>query len=121
MGQGELERDLEAVVRDLPAPIAAAIKGVPLVIEDLPSRELLHGEEHLAPDILGLFVGTARDDVSVFSPAVSPDVVYLFKRNLERVAGSREELLDEARTTLIHEIGHYLGLEEDDLAERGLD
>lgn len=121
MSRAELERDLEEVIKTLPKPIAGALKQVAIVIEDLPSRELLEGEEELAPDILGLFVGASLREVSVFDSPHEPNVVYLFQRNLERMAASREELLEEARVTLIHEIGHYLGLDEDDLADRGLE
>ena len=121
IGKLELERDLEEVIRDLPPRITAALRDVPIVIEDLPPRDMLADGERLAPDILGLFVGTSLSEASVFQPAPVPNVVYLFKRNLERISGSREELLDEARVTLVHEIGHYLGLDEDDLFARGLD
>ncbi len=117
----ELERDLEEVLRALPAPIAAVLKEVPIIIEDLPARSMLEGPELLAPDILGLFTGASHPEESVFETAAEPTAVYLFKRNLERIAASREDLLDEARITLVHEIGHYLGLDEDDLMERGLD
>jgi predicted Zn-dependent protease with MMP-like domain len=121
MSRTELERDLAEVVKELPAPIAGAVGKLTMVIEDLPSRELLAGEDHIGPDILGLFIGASLREASVWMTPSEPNIVYLFKRNLERVATSRNELLDEARVTLIHEIGHYLGLDEDDLAERGLD
>lgn len=121
MRREDLERDLEAVLRDLPPAIAAVLRDVPIMIEDLPSKEMLAGPEPLAPDILGLFAGAARPETSVFDPATGPTAVYLFQRNLERIAASREELLEEARITLVHEIGHYLGLDEDELADRGLD
>jgi predicted Zn-dependent protease with MMP-like domain len=121
MHRDELQRDLEEVIRELPERVALALRDVPIVIEDLPSRAMMEGAEHLAPDILGLFVGVALGEGSVFDSVHEPNVVYLFQRNLERVSGSREELLEEARITLVHEIGHYLGLDEDELAERGLD
>jgi predicted Zn-dependent protease with MMP-like domain len=121
MRREDLERDLEVVLRDLPPEIAAVLRDVPIMIEDLPSKEMLAGPEPLAPDILGLFAGAARPETSVFDPTTGPTAVYLFQRNLERIAASREELLEEARITLVHEIGHYLGLDEDDLAERGLE
>jgi predicted Zn-dependent protease with MMP-like domain len=50
-----------------------------------------------------------------------PATIQLFRCNLARVASDREELLEEVRVTLLHEIGHYLGLDEDDLEARGLD
>jgi predicted Zn-dependent protease with MMP-like domain len=122
MTRAELERDLNQVVKELPPPIAGAVGELTMLIEDLPSRELLaDGDDRLAPDILGLFVGTSLREASVWGHPHEPNIVYLFKRNLERVATSRDELIEEARVTLIHEIGHYLGLDEEDLAERGLD
>ena len=50
-----------------------------------------------------------------------PASIVLFQRNLERFARDREELAEEIRVTLVHEVGHFLGLDEDELYERGLD
>jgi predicted Zn-dependent protease with MMP-like domain len=49
-----------------------------------------------------------------------PPVITLFRFNLARLANDPEELRSQLRITLLHEIGHALGLDEDDLAERGL-
>jgi len=48
-----------------------------------------------------------------------PDSVFLFKRNLERSSEDYDDLVDEIHTTLWHEIGHYMGFDEDELADRG--
>jgi predicted Zn-dependent protease with MMP-like domain len=50
-----------------------------------------------------------------------PSSIALFQRNLERFARDREELLEEIRITLLHEVGHFLGLDEDRLRDLGLD
>jgi predicted Zn-dependent protease with MMP-like domain len=50
-----------------------------------------------------------------------PSSIVLFQRNLERAARTRDELLEQIRITLVHEVGHYLGLSEDELYERGLE
>jgi predicted Zn-dependent protease with MMP-like domain len=50
-----------------------------------------------------------------------PSSIVLFQRNLERFARSRDELAEEIAVTLVHEVGHFLGLDEDELYERGLD
>ena len=50
-----------------------------------------------------------------------PSSIGLFQRNLERYARDREELLEEIRVTLLHEVGHFLGLDEEQLRELGLD
>jgi predicted Zn-dependent protease with MMP-like domain len=49
-----------------------------------------------------------------------PNTLYLFQNNLERLCTTRAELEEEIRVTALHEIGHHLGWDEDDLAERGL-
>ena len=54
------------------------------------------------------------------STRTTTDRILLFKRNLEKVAQSRSELIEQIQTTVKHEIGHYLGLDEDDLDRLGL-
>ena len=70
--------------------------------------------------LLGLFVGRSLMDQSVQDSGALPNTLYLFQNNLERVASSREDLEEEIRITVLHEIGHHLGWDEDELAERGL-
>jgi predicted Zn-dependent protease with MMP-like domain len=50
-----------------------------------------------------------------------PSAIVLYRRNLERIAWDRQRLVEELRITVFHEIGHFLGLDEDDLEARGLD
>lgn len=116
----EVVRQAEAL---LPETLRARIGEIPVVVEDLPPRALLtHPEgEGLAPDILGLFVGRSLRDESSFEVPDIPAAIYLYKRNLERACRTREELREEIATTLYHELGHYLGLDEDELRERGVD
>ncbi len=90
-------------------------------VQALPSDEDLR-ESGLSPSILGVFRGVPVDERS---PTNSADFetarITLFKNNLERFARSREDLLEEIRITVLHEAGHLLGLDEDELFERGLD
>ncbi|MDP6461500.1 MAG: metallopeptidase family protein, partial [Gemmatimonadota bacterium] len=60
-------------------------------------------------------------DQSVSDTGTLPNTIHLFQNNLERFATDRETLENEIRTTVLHEIGHHLGWDEDDLKERGLD
>jgi predicted Zn-dependent protease with MMP-like domain len=112
---------VEESVRELPAEVAKHLEDVPVIVETLPPRALLTVDSPpLSPDILGLFVGPhllerQHDDV----PG-APGAIYLFRRNLLRVCSDREELAKEIRVTVQHEVGHLLGLDEDDLEEWGL-
>jgi predicted Zn-dependent protease with MMP-like domain len=96
-------------MRDLPRSIREYVENVPLLIEDFPSSELL-AEENVSPQILGVFIAQARD----------VDRMILFKRNLEKVCRTHAELVEQIQITVKHEVGHYLGLDEDDLERLGL-
>ena len=77
-------------------------------------------EDPLDPQLLGLFIGRSLLEQSVQDSGSLPNTLYLFQNNLERAATSRSELEHEIRVTVLHEIGHHLGWNEEDLAERGL-
>lgn len=117
----EFDALVEASLKELPPPVRKHLAEIPVLIEPLPAREVLDPERSmLGPDLLGLFVGRdlmsrRHDDL----PA-SPGAIYLFRRNLLRVCHDREELAKEIRITVQHEVGHLLGLDEDDLETWGL-
>jgi predicted Zn-dependent protease with MMP-like domain len=107
----------------LPEEFRLCLDEVPVVVEDLPSELILTDEEPpLDPELLGLFVGTARTDRSFGSGGVeAPPRILLFKRNLERFAADEHELKIEIARTLHHELAHYLGFAEEDMADLDLD
>ena len=117
----------EEVVKEasdlLPEPVRERLEILPVVIEDVPSRAILEheGEEHISPRILGLFVGPNLREESVFEIPGIPATIFLFQRNLERACMSPDELREEIAVTLYHELGHYLGLDEEELEEYGVD
>jgi predicted Zn-dependent protease with MMP-like domain len=107
-------------IEHLPEDIRGHLDKVPVVVEDLPSREILASEsedEPLTPTVLGLFVGHSLRDQSVFDPVTVPPTIFVYQRNLERFCQTREELIEEIRLTLFHEVGHYLGKTEEELDE----
>jgi predicted Zn-dependent protease with MMP-like domain len=93
------------------------------VVEDLPSDALLSDEAPpLDPELLGLFVGTARTERTFAAAGIeSPPRILLFQRNLERFARDEAELRREIARTLHHELAHYLGFEEEQMADLDLD
>jgi predicted Zn-dependent protease with MMP-like domain len=71
-------------------------------------------------DILGLYDGiplSERGDSYGFGE--QPDVIYLFKGPHERLEGTREEIIEQVRRTVVHEIGHYFGMDEEQIATMG--
>jgi predicted Zn-dependent protease with MMP-like domain len=98
----------EALER-LPRAFRERLTNVAILIEDLPPREME------SPGLLlGLFHGIPRTEKSVFY-STPPDRIYLFQKNIEAVCSSDEEIRRQVRTTLLHEVGHYFGLSEEEL------
>jgi predicted Zn-dependent protease with MMP-like domain len=119
----EFERLVEEALARLPEPVRRYLGNVAIAVEDLPSADDLRASDPpLSPSILGIFRGGALPHRASMDPwSHFPSSIGLFQRNLERFARSREELVDEIRVTLLHEVGHFLGLDEEELYRRGLD
>lgn len=102
----------------LPSSFSGHLDSVELFVEDLPSVELLTEEEPpLPPELLGLFSGTPLGQP--VASGTLPPRIHLFRRNLERQCANREQLTEQIRVTLFHELGHYLGMDEDELERAG--
>jgi len=116
------DRIVEEALGSLAPPFAERVCAIRVVREPVPFRELVDPRDPSAtpPDILGLFVGPTIHDLAEDFPAQLPPSIYLFQRNLERMARDAEHLAEEIRVTLFHEIGHLLGLDEDGVAALGL-
>jgi predicted Zn-dependent protease with MMP-like domain len=111
------QEEIDRLLLELPRPFLEQVRHIPVVLKKVPSRELI--EEGLDSDLLGLFVGD--DFVHEGSEPMPPEIL-LFLHNLwEEAEGDPERYRQEIRTTLLHELGHYLGLDEDDLFDRGLE
>jgi predicted Zn-dependent protease with MMP-like domain len=109
--------EVEATLAALPPPLRARARQLPVTFERQPNAALQ--ADGIAPDTLGLFVGPEfAEETNVPMP---PQII-LFLENLLDFADNDEDLFrEEVRTTLLHELGHYLGLDEDELTERGLE
>lgn len=113
------DRAVEEALASLPSEFKDRLSNLAIQVEEIPSLELLATLDNPSPDLLGLFVGTPLTVRSSGDMPQLPEAIYLFKRNLERAADDPESLVCEIRVTLLHEIGHYLGMEETDLDEAG--
>jgi predicted Zn-dependent protease with MMP-like domain len=119
--EAEFDALVEKSLLELPAEVRKHLDEMPVVVEDLPTRAVLLAEQPpISPDVLGLFVGRDLMTRTHSDLPSSPGAIYLFRRNLLRVCADREELAREVRITVQHEVGHLLGLDEDDLDRWGL-
>jgi predicted Zn-dependent protease with MMP-like domain len=110
------QTEVAQTIAELPSDLRSRAAALPVTYEHVPNRALL--DDGIEPDTLGLFVGgdfVHEHDVPM------PAQIILYLDNLwDMVEGDEEIYREEVRITFIHELGHYLGLDEDDLDERGL-
>jgi predicted Zn-dependent protease with MMP-like domain len=113
----EFELLVARAVRRLPAIYRRRLDGVAVVVEDEPSAEDRR-ELGLAPDelLFGLYDGVPLTDPARAGAAIGfPDRIVLYQRSFERACSTRQEVEEEVRLTVLHEVGHFFGLDEDAL------
>lgn len=114
---GEL---VERALAELPEQFAQYLEEVPIEVRDRPTRKQLErvglDEDHL---LLGLYQGIPLTERSVEHSGVHSPVIYLFQYDIERVSDDEADLVEQVRTTVLHEIGHHFGMDEDDLDDLG--
>jgi len=118
LSEAQVAEEAEEALAELPPRARQLLSNVPILIADRPSRKDV--EQGLDPRLLGLFAGSAYPESSALGGAPQLTQILLFRYNLERVAADEEELREEIRTTLLHETGHFFGMDEDDLDDVGL-
>ena len=116
------EAELRRAVAELPAEERAALDGVPVGVEEVPSLpDLVAVDPPLSPSILGLFRGPSLGEpCDPAEPGPCRSIV-LYRRNLQRFAHDRSQLAEQVRVTLLHELGHLHGESDEELRARGLE
>jgi predicted Zn-dependent protease with MMP-like domain len=111
-------RELVAEALDgLPAEFAELLDNVAVVVEDEPDPEDLAAlgmQPELGDELLGLYQGIPLD-ARGFDYGGLPDRVVIYRGPILRIARTRREVVEQVRETVLHELGHHFGLEEDDL------
>ena len=110
---------VEAAIDTIPVRFAREIRNVAIVIEDRPAPEMLADME-MEPDdtLLGLYQGTPLTERQWGHGNALPDRITLFQREIEDdCEGGEDEIIIAIGETLIHELGHYFGLSEDEIME----
>jgi predicted Zn-dependent protease with MMP-like domain len=123
LAREEFDQVAEAAIAQLPEYFRAYLSNVHVVVDDLPTMDLLYEfDPPLDPELFGLFVGTPLVERSLMDTVPThPDRIFVFRRNLQRYCDTPERLLEEIRVTLLHEVGHAMGLDDDGLKELGYD
>ena len=114
----EFESLVEQAIAELPREFAELLDNIAIVVEEEPSDEDLEalGDDAEEDDeLLGIYRGVARTERTFDMMPMLPDQIAIFRGPILRVAASRREAIDEIRDTVIHELGHYFGLHDDEM------
>ena len=111
LSREEFDNLVEEAVARLPRVFREKLSNVAIEVADRPPQ----GEQD-GTTLMGIFQGVPVTEKSVFQ-ATGPDRVILYQRNIEAACRTRKELVREIRLTLLHELGHYFGLSEDELED----
>ena len=110
---------------DLPEEFRRRMENVAVLVEDVPRAQRERRRRKLPPPrastprtlVLGHYIGTPRTERSVFALPAGPDRIVLYQKNIEAVCRDEREIREEVRLTIIHEVGHYFGMSEEQLRD----
>ncbi len=121
MTRGEFRHLVADALDSLPDEFLARMSNIAVMVEDVP-REQRDRERKPAPRserprrlLLGVFVGVPATQRSVFATPSGPARIVLYQKNIEAVCHSEAEIRRQVRLTVIHEVGHYFGMSEEQL------
>jgi predicted Zn-dependent protease with MMP-like domain len=118
MDRAEFERLVADALASIPQRFRDAMTNLAIVVEDEPARDLLRELEIEPPDTLfGLYQGTPLTERRWDYGNALPDRILLFQGPHEREADDEDDLIVSIGETLIHEIGHYFGMSEEQIEE----
>jgi predicted Zn-dependent protease with MMP-like domain len=114
------ENLITAAIQELPEEFRTKLQNVAIIVEDYPSEELKK-QMGLSEDdtLFGLYEGVPLTERGFFDAPLYPDRILIFQGALEDECDSPEELKQELKTTLVHEVAHFFGIDDDYLEELG--
>ena len=115
MTRERFTRLVEEALERLPARFRTRIENLAVVIEDYPPEQRAAAKEE---DLLmGVFEGVPATERSVWDTAAGPNRIVLYQKNIEAVCETKDEIREEVRLTVLHELGHYFGMDEEQLED----
>ena len=111
---------VEQALGEIPAPFDRHLRDVTIDIESTPDARTCRDAGVDDPrNLFGLYRGTPLTQRGVEQHGRLPDRITIYKRNIERICRTRAEIIYEIRKTVLHEVGHHFGLDEDELTSLG--
>ena len=108
---------VEEALDSLPEEFRSRIRNVAVLVEDVPPNQPSPQLGQHRRLLLGLFHGVPTTKKSIFDLPTGPDYIVLYRKNIEAVCSSEAEVREQIRLTVIHELGHYFGLDENQLKD----
>jgi predicted Zn-dependent protease with MMP-like domain len=115
----EFDTVIEQAVAELPEQFREGLDHVIIDVMDLPNRQMQKEMNVGRHGLLGLYRGVPLTERSVTEVVGMPARIVLFKKNIEGMCPDRDDMIEQIRITLLHEIGHHFGFDEDDLDDLG--
>ena len=116
MTREQFETLVQEALSDLPQEFLDRLTNVEIAVQEEPTPEDLRSVG-LRPDelLLGLYEGTPLTERSVTDGLTLPDRILLFQSDIEQICDTPAQIRDEIRKTVVHEVAHFFGLEEDEI------
>ncbi|MEE4135746.1 MAG: metallopeptidase family protein [Desulforhopalus sp.] len=120
LSSAEFDRVVAQAIDRIPEELRGHLVNLVISVQPRPSGELL-AEMGFAPDeeLFGIFTGVPLTERSVTDPPLFPDTIQIFQEPLEAYCLDLEELIEEIEITVVHEIAHFLGFDDDQLEALG--
>jgi predicted Zn-dependent protease with MMP-like domain len=117
----QIRKEVARVLDRLPRQFREQLHNVEFVVEERPSIDLLRAEglDPRHDTLYGIYQGVPLPDRSSLDPPLLPDKITIFAEPLQKDFSDPDELRDEIRLTVLHEIAHYFGMDEDEIDELG--
>jgi predicted Zn-dependent protease with MMP-like domain len=108
---------VEEALDSLPQEFRNGIRNVAVLVEDVPPNQPSPESGKQRRLLLGVFHGVPTTKKSIFDLPSGPDHIVLYQKNIEAVCSTEAEVRQQIRLTVIHELGHYFGLDENQLKD----
>jgi predicted Zn-dependent protease with MMP-like domain len=120
LNRRDFDKAVQRAIRRIPREIRQHLDNILISVQQNPPPDLLEAMG-LPPDepLLGVYQGASLLDRSTFNPPLYPDTIFIFQEPLEEMCETIEELEEQIEITVVHEVAHFLGIDEERLIELG--
>ena len=120
LSEQDFDKAVRRAVNRIPKEIREQMENVAVTVRKRPSKEMLDELEATPDDPpLAFYQGTPLPERSAFLPPLYPDVIFIFQEPLEEMCETLAELEEEIEISVVHEVAHFLGMDEEQLEELG--